>query len=453
MPRRPPGARFRARRPCPEIVVAAPSPTAIDLIAARRYGLVARNRLGLLDAEIARFTLPQNRTIEQARTEILQFVPSALVDPNHIYRTNELACGRGGCAAFGMIGWKEAPHACPVDITIDMVDTGVNTGHEALAGTALQRVSVVDPKRRPSSRTHGTAIAVLLAGRAGSRTPGLLSGARLVAVDAFHSNARGQDEADVFDIARALDLIAASKARVVNLSFAGPANLVLERVVRALVERDVVLVTAAGNSGPRADPLYPAAYPDVVAVTAVDSRLRAYRQAVAGEHIDFAAPGVRSRSGTSYAAPFVSAALPPPARPIHRHRAGRSWTDLPSGPQTSVAAAATRPSAGSSCRRPRSAPCHRRISCRQSKRSHKNSMRHGIGGASPAFALPKFPGWELFQPGKELTMSIEDTKPGGLSRRAMLTRLGLAAATAYMAPAMLKLDEAHASSGRSGGSR
>ncbi|MDC7258805.1 MULTISPECIES: hypothetical protein [unclassified Shinella] len=50
-------------------------------------------------------------------------------------------------------------------------------------------------------------------------------------------------------------------------------------------------------------------------------------------------------------------------------------------------------------------------------------------------------------------MSIEDTKPGGLSRRAMLTRLGLAAATAYMAPAMLKLDEAHASSGRSGGSR
>lgn len=317
---RPRRQRPRARRPRPEIVVAAPSPAAIDLIAAQGYGLVVRDRLGLLDAEIARFTLPQNRTIEQARTEILQLVPSALVDPNHIYRTNELACGRDGCAAFGMIGWKEAPHACPVDITIGMVDTGVNTGHEALAGTALQRVSVVDPKRRPSSRTHGTAIAVLLSGRAASRTPGLLSGARLVAVDAFHSDARGQDAADVFDIARALDRIAASKARVVNLSFAGPANLVLERVVRALVERDVVLVAAAGNSGPRADPLYPAAYPGVVAVTAVDSRLRAYRRAAAGEHIDFAAPGVRVwaaasvrggrfRSGTSYAAPFVSAAL------------------------------------------------------------------------------------------------------------------------------------------------
>lgn len=315
---RPRRQRPRARRP--EIVVAAPSPEAIDLIAARGYGLVARDRLALLDAEIARFTLPQNRTIDQARTEILQLVPSALVDPNHIYRTNELACGRDGCAAFGMIGWKAAPHACPVDITIGMIDTGVNTGHEALAGTDLQHVSVVDPKRRASARTHGTAIAVLLAGRAASRTPGLLSGARLVAVDAFHSDARGQDAADVFDIARALDRLAASRARVVNLSFAGPANLVLERVVRALVERDVVLVAAAGNSGPRADPLYPAAYPGVVAVTAVDRRLRAYRQAAAGEHIDFAAPGVRVwaaasvrggrfRSGTSYAAPFVSAAL------------------------------------------------------------------------------------------------------------------------------------------------
>lgn len=161
---------------------------------------------------------------------------------------------------------------------------------------------------------------MLIAGRADSRTPGLLPGARLVAADAFHADAAGRDAADAFDIARALDRLAASQAKVVNLSFAGPANLVLERVVRAVLDRDVALVAAAGNSGPDADPLFPAAYEGVVAVTAVDRRMRAYRQAAAGDHVDFAAPGVRLwtaasvrggrfRSGTSYAAPFVSASL------------------------------------------------------------------------------------------------------------------------------------------------
>lgn len=314
--------RRRPRRPAtrPEIVVVVPDPAAIDLIAAQGYGLLSRDRLALTGTDIARFALPANRTLDQARAEILRLSPAALVDPNHVYRPGELACDAGGCVAFDMIGWSPAPLSCPAGATVGMIDTGVNTDHEALSGVAVEHFAVAGPERRPSGRTHGTAIAVLIAGRADSRTPGLLPGARLVAVDAFHADAGGQDAADAFDIARALDRLAASAAKVINLSFAGPANLVLERVVRAMLGRDMVLVAAAGNAGPNAAPLFPAAYDGVVAVTAVDRRMRAYRQAAAGEHIDFAAPGVRLwtaasvrggrfRSGTSYAAPFVSAAL------------------------------------------------------------------------------------------------------------------------------------------------
>lgn len=316
-------ARRQSRRraaPRPEIVVTATDPAVIDQIAARGYGLLSRDRLELMGADIARFALPAGRTLEQARAEILQLAPAAVLDPNHVYRPSELACGADGCAAFGMIGWSPASISCPAGATLGMIDTGVNVDHEALAGVEVERVALAGPERRPSSKTHGTAIAVLIAGRADSRTPGLLSGVRLVAADAFHADASGQDAADAFDLARALDRLAASEARVVNLSFAGPANLVLERVVQAVLDRDVVLVAAAGNAGPNADPLFPAAYEGVVAVTAVDRRLRAYRQAAAGGHIDFSAPGVRLwtaasvrggrfRSGTSYAAPFVSAAL------------------------------------------------------------------------------------------------------------------------------------------------
>lgn len=301
-------------------MVAAPDPATIDLIAAQGYGLLSRDRLELLDADIARFALPPGRMLEEARAEILRLAPSALLDPNHIYRASELACGAAGCAAFEMIGWSPASLSCPAGATVGMIDTAVNTGHEALAGVEIEHFAVAGPERRPSAKVHGTAIAVLIAGRAESRTPGLLPGARLIAADAFHADAAGQDAADVFDIARALDRLAAREARVVNLSFAGPANLVLERVVQAVLGRDVVLVAAAGNAGPNADPLFPAAYEGVVAVTAVDRRLRAWRQAAAGGHIDFAAPGVRLwtaasvhggrfRSGTSYAAPFVAAAL------------------------------------------------------------------------------------------------------------------------------------------------
>ena len=57
----------------------------------------------------------------------------------------------------------------------------------------------------------------------------------------------------------------------------------------------------------------------MLAVTAVDRRAQVYRRAGRGEHIDIAAPGVdvwtaasisgaRPRTGTSFAAPFVTAA-------------------------------------------------------------------------------------------------------------------------------------------------
>src|SRR3546814_9491455 len=79
------------------------------------------------------------------------------------------------------------------------------------------------------------------------------------------------------------------------------------------------LVAAAGNEGPHAAPVFPAGYPSVLAVTAVDASLQPYRHANRGDYIDLAAPGVdvwsarrgqggRYNSGTSFAAPFVAAA-------------------------------------------------------------------------------------------------------------------------------------------------
>ena len=100
----------------------------------------------------------------------------------------------------------------------------------------------------------------------------------------------------------------------------GPPNDLLEETVRRLNARGVVVVAAAGNGGPSAPPAYPAAYGDVVSVTAVDRELRPYRMANRGEYISFSSPGVqiwsageagsgRRRTGTSFAAAHASAII------------------------------------------------------------------------------------------------------------------------------------------------
>jgi subtilisin family serine protease len=104
---------------------------------------------------------------------------------------------------------------------------------------------------------------------------------------------------------------------VINLSLAGDANALVALAVRRASAARAVLVAAAGNGGPGAPPAFPAAEPDVIGVTAVDSRMRPYEAANQGDYVDFAAPGVKIwtpdpggyRSGTSFATPYVVASL------------------------------------------------------------------------------------------------------------------------------------------------
>ena len=94
----------------------------------------------------------------------------------------------------------------------------------------------------------------------------------------------------------------------------------LEAAIRRAHERGHIVVAAVGNAGPAARPQYPAAYPGVVGVTAIDDAGKIYRRAGRGSHVDFAAPGVAVAaaasdgtdapvSGTSFAAPYVAAVL------------------------------------------------------------------------------------------------------------------------------------------------
>nr|MDJ0969033.1 S8 family serine peptidase [Kiloniellales bacterium] len=152
-----------------------------------------------------------------------------------------------------------------------------------------------------------------------SGVTGLLPRAQLFAADAFHARDDG-DRADTLDLVRALDWLIAEQVTVVNMSFSGRGNKLLATAIDESAQRGIILVGAAGEQRDGKARTFPAAYDAVVAVTAIDSRLRPYRAAARGPHLAFAAPGVEVplakagggkivQTGTSFAAPFVSAAF------------------------------------------------------------------------------------------------------------------------------------------------
>jgi len=314
-----------ARTPAPREVVGLDISQA-QIAALQTAGLVVleRDDLDSFGANITRFQVPRRLTLEEARAEIVALAPGATVDDNDSYGPQQglsKTCLSRECLARNLIAWQlpasSAP-ACLGNVKLGMIDTGINPDHAALREARLEVVRLANPKQRASGLQHGTAVAALFVGAGDSRSPGLLPGASVVAVDTFTSRG-GEDASDVYTLVRGLDYLVSRKVDVINLSLAGPDNKVLERSVARASEADVLLVAAAGNEGPRAGPVFPAAYPSVLAVTAVDRNKKPYRRAGQGEHIDIAAPGVdvwtaasisgaRLKTGTSFAAPFVSAA-------------------------------------------------------------------------------------------------------------------------------------------------
>lgn len=273
-----------------------------------------------------RLAIPAGSTLDAARDLVRALPSGADADFNHYYRTEEAAepavCEGLHCATMEQIGWSVPATtlaSCGATVLIGMIDTGINPDHDTFEEARLDVHRLSPESLDPSSAIHGTAVLSLIIGNPESRSPGLLPKAQVVAVDAFHSV--GQDErADVYTLTAAMDFLADRGVRVINMSLAGPPNSVLEAATAALIDRGVIIVAAVGNGGPKSDPAYPAAYPGVIGVTAVDAGDTVYRRAGQGPHVDLAAPGVevwtaasvsgaRPKTGTSFAAPFVTAAV------------------------------------------------------------------------------------------------------------------------------------------------
>jgi len=268
-----------------------------------------------LDSYLLRFRVPpgldSNEVIQQMVPETMR----DLLDRNHIYSIQTGRSERTDELSLPMASVCEDP------VSIGMIDTVVNSKHAAFAARPGRAAGVVSrhfiSEDMETPAGHGTAIAGILVGQGPDFNP-LLPNGTLYSASVVYSQGENHQGATVIHLLEALDWLIAQDVSVINMSLTGPANRLLEQGVNAAVARGKVIVAAAGNQGPHAPALYPAAYKGVVTATAVARDRSIYRWANHGEHIDFAAIGVAvptagdaehsvRESGTSMAAPVVSA--------------------------------------------------------------------------------------------------------------------------------------------------
>jgi hypothetical protein len=195
-------------------------------------------------------------------------------------------------------------------VRVAVVDTPIDATHPVLAGVVEASFDATGAADKP--HPHGTGIASVIA--AHGKLTGAAPGVHILAAHAFSAaNSSGTS----LHILKGLDWAGKSKANIVNMSFAGPADAELHDMLAALRANGAVLIAAVGNAGPKSPPLYPAADPNVIAVTATDMDDKPFAQANRGTHIAVAAPGVnilaaapdggyQMPSGTSFAAAEIS---------------------------------------------------------------------------------------------------------------------------------------------------
>ncbi|MDJ0789355.1 MAG: S8 family serine peptidase [Myxococcota bacterium] len=216
------------------------------------------------------------------------------------------------------LDWVDVDAAAPVTrgrgARIAILDSAPDAAHPDLP--EFQQAG--EPSAEPG--LHGTLLMGLIAAIPdnGIGIAGLSPGVAPIAIPICVNGANGET-CPLYKVLSGIDSAWQEKARIVNMAVAGPPNPVLGRAVERLDDLGIAVVAAAGNEGTN-DPRFPAAYPTVIGVGALDREGKPFERGNRGRSVEILAPGVEIVStvpgggfafsdGTSLATAHVSAAL------------------------------------------------------------------------------------------------------------------------------------------------
>jgi len=238
----------------------------------------------------------------------------AAVEPNYITEAGTPILGSTSEAAVSETGKPEiAPGAPPVAI----LDSGI-LADSGLGDLIVNTYDAVHPDREVSDRLgHGTQMAMIASGAVSPAGMEMTDkGVPVVAIRAFDDNGNASNFSLMRSISYALD----HGARVINMSWGSdtPSEF-LHNVIDYAQSKGAVVVASAGNE-PTGKKVYPAAYPGVLGVSAVESDGQLWAHSNSGKFVSFSAPGTAelpvgykgpagSYAGTSISSAYLSGAL------------------------------------------------------------------------------------------------------------------------------------------------
>ena len=288
---------------------------------ARQHNLtiVSQQPSALTGGTLVRFRIDGNR----APRDVVRAMEAEQIisQPNYIYEAaQEMAAAQsntGGSEQYvvNKLRLDEAHKiATGKGVTVAVIDSEVDRAHPEFGRAIAEEYDAVGQPDKP--HTHGTGMAGAIVAQ--SRLVGVAPGARTLAIHAFSTSGPQQSaQATTQHIIAGLDWAISKGARIINMSFAGPYDPILALAMKRASEKGAVMIAAVGNAGPKSPPLYPAADPHVIGVTATDENDQRYQDANAGAQVALAAPGVsvmvpapagayQLTTGTSVAAAHVS---------------------------------------------------------------------------------------------------------------------------------------------------
>jgi hypothetical protein len=290
-----------------EVLALSPTDAALARALGAGFSVLRERSRGALGIRIVVLGAPRGIATRRALALLRGLDSAGTYDFNNIYTES------GTTSSSHDASPPSAASASAQATSLGLIDGGVATAQPVFKGIVIHQHGC-DGAVIPSA--HGTGVASLMVGRS-PRYGGAAPGAPLYAADVYCGRPTG---GAVDAIAEALQWLAGERVPVINVSLVGPPNALLQQVVARTVAQGFLIVAAVGNDGPAAPPLYPAAYPGVVGVTAVDARRRVIFEAERGPQVMFAAPGAdipvaalpdgfESVRGTSFAAPLVAGLL------------------------------------------------------------------------------------------------------------------------------------------------
>ena len=199
--------------------------------------------------------------------------------------------------------------------TIAVIDTGCDLDHPDLKNNLLQGINILDSKKDPiDDHGHGTHVSGSISAEDnGCGMVGVSPKSKIIPIKALDASGNGNNKS----IAKGIIFAADNKCDFITMSLGSPIDSNdIHQAIKYAIKKGCIIFCAAGNYGENSPIMYPAKYPETIAIGSIDRNLNRSDFTCKGEELDFLSPGqdifscvpdngYAIMSGTSMANPFA----------------------------------------------------------------------------------------------------------------------------------------------------